>query len=357
MNLRTTSLACLLVGTSMAIWACRPKPPSVQEHLSRVRVDPHALQRAAAEDSGDERVVAEFAGGSLTVSDVRRWTDDWTEYDRIRYQTPDRKKELVQQIVALELLAQEALKNGYDRRPDVVSMLKREVARRYLADRVAGSVSLKDISDDEVQRLYDTHRADYVVPETRRVRHVVLGREALAKQVRAELDAAFAAAGQGAGLGEWERLAEQYNEDRETRAVGGDLGWIDAQAHVRGSVRDLSVCPALATAAFAVEGGWGLAGPVACDQRFEIGLVVEVRPARQQPLDEVTSRIRNRLLQERRESAKRALIGGLRQRAGVTFDEAALGAVEPPRADVPRIQVPAPTDVQTPPPGAGRTVP
>ena len=346
----STTWTSLALASALALVACRPEPPSVEQHLARVRVDPNAASKGAdGEIAGDDRLVAEFAGGRLTVADVRRWTDDWTEYDRIRYQSPDRKKELVQQIVALELLAREALKDGYDRRPDVVTLLKREVARRYLDDRVAGQVTLKDIPDAEVATFYEGHRADYVSPETRRVRHVRVGRESLARQVRAELDASFAAVGQGAALSEWERLGETYNEDRDTRALGGDLGWIDAEGRIRGSVRDARVCATLATAAFGVEGGWGLAGPVECDGHWEIGLVVEVRPARQQPLDEVTSRIRNRLLQQRREAAKRALIDQLRGEAGVTVDEAALEALKPVRYGVPRLPVRV-IDPNTPPP-------
>lgn len=334
------------VGPILAgLWlvtACAPTPPSVEEHLAKTRVDPAALAAGDAA-TGDERVVAEFEGGRLTVADVRRWTEGWTEFDRIRYQSADRKRELVQELVALELLAREALTAGYDQRPDVLALLKREVARRYLDDKVAARVTLRDVSDADVQAYYDTHRVEYLVPETRRLRHLVVAREGLARQARSELDTALPADDPVAGLAAWERIGEQYNEDRETRALGGDLGWVDAAGHVRGTVRDARVCEALAAAVFAVEGGWGVAGPVLCEPKWELGLVTEVRPARQQPLEEVTSRIRNRLLQERREVAKRALIDQLRSRAGVKLDEAALKALEPAAepGTTPRVRLPS----------------
>lgn|GEM_PF-3005202 len=335
-----------LTGPFLAVlWfatACAPKPPSIEEHLAKTRVDP-AVRTSSDAGTGDDRVVAEFAGGRLTVADVRRWTDGWTEFDRIRYQSPDRKRELVQELVALELLAREALTAGYDKRPDVLALLKREVARRYLDDKVASQVTLKDVSEPDVQAYFDAHRAEYLVPETRRLRHLVVAREALARQVRTELDAAIPAGDPVAGLAAWERVGEQYNEDRETRALGGDLGWVDATGSVRGTVRDAHVCAALAEAVFAVEGGWGVAGPVRCDDKWELGLVTEVRAARQQPLDEVASRLRNRLLQERREAARRELIDQLRSQAGVTIDEAAVQALEPAAAPgtKPRVKLPS----------------
>lgn len=333
------ALLCVLV-----FQACAPEPPSIVEHVAHARVDPVSGSAEGSADGGaaDARVVAEFSGGKLTIADVRRWTDSWSEYDRMRYQSPDRKRELVQEIVALELLAGEAIRAGYDQRPEVLAMLKREVARRYLDDRAAGSVSLKDIPDAEVQAFYEGHRADYVTPETRRVRHLVVGREALARQVRAELDAELVAAAHDAGVRVFEAFVTKYSEDRDTRGAYGDLGWVDASGRVRGTVRDSSVCADLAAAAFAVPDGWGPVGPVACGASWVVGLVVEVRPQRQQPFDEVSSRVRNQLLQERREASKRALIDQLREQAGVRIDEAALKALEAPgRAEPSRLRLPS----------------
>lgn len=328
----------------LALDACAPEPPSVEEHLATTRVDPliTAAEGAAEDAATDARVVAEFAGGKLTIADVRSWTDAWSQYDRMRYQSPDRKRELVQEIVALELLAGEALRAGYDRRPEVLAMLKREVARRYLDDRVASSVSLKDISDADVQAFYEGHRADYVTPETRRVRQILVGRETLARQVRAELDAELASADREAGQRAFDGLVAKYSEDRDTRGANGDLGWLDAAGRVRGTVRDSTACAALAEAAFTGPDAWGPVGPVACDEKWVVALVIEVRPQRQQPFNEVASRLRNQLLQDRREASKRLLIDQLRQQAGVRLNEEALKALEVPgRAERSRLRLPS----------------
>ena len=69
------------------------------------------------------------------------------------------------------------------------------------------------VSDEEVVSHYDRNRADYVVPENRDVRHILVRTRTRAERIRAQLrrGASFAA------------LARAHSLDRATRGAGGTL--------------------------------------------------------------------------------------------------------------------------------------
>jgi hypothetical protein len=338
-----------IVLLSLTLLACsKPGKVSVDEHLktSRARVGavaspgagPAATTTSASESEYEATVVARFTGGQLTAADVRQWIAHLNEVDRIRYQSADTKRELVSEIVSMELLAREAIEQGYAEREEFRALLKMEVARRFLEDRVRQSVSLKDITDADVDAYYGAHRAEFIRGETRLVSRIVVGSAPLAAQVRADIDAAIAAQATPGSEGEpiaaaklvFGKALRRYTEEVHGRRDRGVVGWIDARGIVRGIVERKQVCAAVARAAFALPAEGGLAGPIPCAEEHTVILVDGRRPPVQLSRDEVASRIKNRLLQERKEAAKRDIIKSLVAKAEIRIHDERLLEVAPP---------------------------
>jgi hypothetical protein len=334
----------LLIGCS------KPEKVSVEEHLkttgvpgglatqASLGITPGTPQAGAAADGASHTVVARYEGGTLTDADVREWIAHLNEVDRIRYQSTDKKRELVKEIVAMELLAREALEQGYGEREDLRLLLKIEVARRFLEDRVQQSVTLKDISEEDVTAYYAAHRAAFIRGETRQVSRIVVASEALARQVRAELDASLVGASPDARVALFKKARRRYTEETGGKEDKGVVGWIDATGIVRGIVERKRVCRDVARAAFDLPGeGTGegagegsVAGPIACDGQQVILFVDGRRPPVQMDRAQVASRIKNTLLQERKEAAKAALIKDLVSASKIQIHDEGLKAFAKP---------------------------
>jgi parvulin-like peptidyl-prolyl isomerase len=330
---------------ALGLVACvKPSKVSVEEHVRSSQVAVTSVAKPTPDkgprpDQGHDKIVATWDSGTVSLADMGRWGRALSEFDRMRYQSDDRKKELLTEIISLELLAGEAISAGYDERPDVRLLMKLEVARRFLEDKVKDQVSLKDITEEAVWAYFDTHRAEFLLPETRRAWHVLVSGEAVARRVRSELLQAAAQAPDSLEAS-FIRAVKQYSEDQATRIADGELGYIDARGEVHGIVRRQTVCPELARAVFSLPELPAATGFVTCDDGLHMAFVSESRPAVQQRLEEVSPRIKNRLLQDQREEARRALIDELVAKAGVSVNEEHLStfARPPKRSKLPKLK-------------------
>jgi peptidyl-prolyl cis-trans isomerase C len=158
---------------------------------------------------------------------------------RQQYEQAGGKVAFLDNYVAKRLLIQEAMKTGFDKKPETLAAL--DVAResalfdRYVRDVVAATV----VTEADVRKHYDENQKDFAVAEMVKVRHIVAGvgqgkepEQALQKiqRVLTEIRAGIPAA--RAQTPEMERIllsrfseaARKYSEDGSAPS-GGDLGW------------------------------------------------------------------------------------------------------------------------------------
>src|SRR5438045_8021345 len=69
-------------------------------------------------------VVAKVGDESITADELKRRLDETSPFLRARYNTLERKKEFLENLIRNELLAQEAQKQGYDKSPAVREQMK-----------------------------------------------------------------------------------------------------------------------------------------------------------------------------------------------------------------------------------------
>src|SRR5207248_2973803 len=142
------------------------------------------------------------------------------------------------------LLVQEALKQGFEKRPEVQADMEnaKEAALfdRYVRDVVGSQI----VTEAVLKKYYDDHADEFMAPERIKVRHIIVMANGvgpkpkskeqaldLIKQVSAELrekvagvHAADEATTQRVRLSYFETLARKYSEDGSAQS-GGDLGW------------------------------------------------------------------------------------------------------------------------------------
>src|SRR5260221_9217109 len=128
-------------------------------------------QTPIAQLTGEQKaqVLAKVGDRTITLGDYVAALEHMDQFDRMRYSSPERRKELLDEMIEVELLAREAESKGYDKDP-MAAMEMRAILRESLLKKARkGSPAPADITDDEVRAYFDSHKDDYKDPERRRI--------------------------------------------------------------------------------------------------------------------------------------------------------------------------------------------
>jgi peptidyl-prolyl cis-trans isomerase C len=129
------------------------------------------------------KIVAKVGDRTLTLGDFARALDRMDPFDRLRYQTKERRRELLNEMIDVELLAQEAKRRGLDQRPEVQDAL-RQLYRDALLQKVRDTLPPPaGIPAEEVKAYYDANAERYNEPERRRVSAIIMTNKAEAEKV------------------------------------------------------------------------------------------------------------------------------------------------------------------------------
>ncbi len=129
------------------------------------------------------RVVAKVGDKAITVGDFAATLERMNAFDRLRFQTKKRRRQLMQELIDIELLAQEARRRGLDKEPAVQEAIRQVLREAVLAKARQGLPAPAEISAAQVQEYYDSHKEKFREPERRRVAAIVLGDADKAKEV------------------------------------------------------------------------------------------------------------------------------------------------------------------------------
>lgn len=283
------------------------------------------------------RVLAKVGDKEITLGEFAATLERMDSFERLRYQSPDRRKQLLDELIDLELLAGEAQRRGLDKQPETQERV-RQMLRDELLQQVRSSVpSPGDIPDADARRYYDAHRDDFREPERRRVAHIQLKSEAEAKAV---LEKA-----QGASPADWGKLVAEKSVDARTKPnaglppeLSGDLGIVGPPGHPRGD--NPSVPEPLRAAAFEIDKlGGVLPRVVNVNGTFHVLRLTGKTDARDRTFEDAKRAIRVALVQERIRQREAELEAELKKKYPVTIDETQLAKVPLPAAST---KAPAP---------------
>ncbi len=287
------------------------------------------------------QVLAKVGDKTITLGDYTAALEHMDQFDRLRYQSPERRKELLEEMITVELLAMEATAKGYDKEPLAQQELRAILRDAMLAEARKGAPTPADIPESEVRAWFDAHRAEYKDPERRRVSVIALASEA-------EAQSALAAAKKATGAAQWGEIVRSKSLDPQARAnvpidLAGDLGIVSPPGDPRG---DNPRVPAEVRAAvFEIADLGGIHDKVVpSGGRFYVVRLTQKIAPHERTYEEAERSIRVKLAQDKLRAKEDELIAELKKDVKVEIDEAALGTV--------KVNLGAP-----PAPGAGSAVP
>jgi peptidyl-prolyl cis-trans isomerase C len=194
-----------------------------------------------------------------------------------RPDTPEMRDMIKQELINREIVAQEAVKKGLDKRPEVTTQIELQrqavLINAYLQD----YLKAHPVSDDDVKKEYERVKESAGVREYK-VRHILMETEDEAKQVIAQLK-------KGASF---EKVAGEKSKDQGSKSRGGDLDWATPARYV----------PAFGEAITKLKKGQLTDAPVQTQFGWHIIRVDDERASKFPAFDEVKPQIEQQLRQQ-----------------------------------------------------------
>jgi len=222
-----------------------------------------------------------------------------------QHESPEMRKEIIEQLSTQFLLSQEAIKKGLDKTPEVsdrIDLSQQSIlANAFIQDYLKNS----PVSDDMLKAEYEKIKGQMTGSEYK-ARHILVEKEADAKDIIAKLKKNPKA---------FESLAKEKSKDDGSKANGGELGWFDPS----GMVPEFGAAVAkLAKDKFTEE-------PVKSQFGYHVILLEDSRPKMIPPLD----RIKSELQQQVQQQNLKKLFDDLKAKAKIEIVQAAVPAISP----------------------------
>lgn len=311
-------LFSLLAATSSGCKSCDSKPDDSGQDGG------HGQPKSLTPEQANQ-VLARVGDKTITLGDYVAALEHMDQFDRLRYQSVERRKELLDEMINVELLAQEATAKGYDKDPLAQQELRAILRDAMLAEARKGVPAPADIPAQEVRAWFDAHRAEYKDPERRRVSVIVSKDEPSAK---ATLDAAKKAVG-GAAWGELvkSKSLDPHARDNVPVDLAGDLGIVSPPGDPRGD--NVRVPEPVRVAVFAIgEVGGVHDQAIAHGGKYYVVRLTQKLPPHERTYEEAERTIRVKLAQDKLRAKEDELLVELRKSMKVEVDEAAVSSVK-----------------------------
>ena len=256
--------------------------------IASLFLSPGAVQAADTKQAASDKPLVSINGTVLTSKDL----DAFINAMSASRGQPMPREEALNTLIDRELLYQEALAKGIDKKPEVVQELNDQ--RRSLLANVAITEMLgtQPATDQELHKIYKERVLDKKLTEYK-ARHILVKTEGEAKDIIAQLD-------KGA---DFSALAKTKSLDTGSGSKGGDLGWFSASQMV----------PEFSKATAELQKGKYTKAPVKSQFGWHVIMLDDTRPVKPPTFDELKTRLEG-VVQGERVSA---YVSGLRQKAKI----------------------------------------
>lgn len=226
-----------------------------------------ALAQGPALAAGEDPVLATVNGTALTAADVER-------YRERRPENEGTQEELLQELINIELLVQDALQAKLDQSDDF--KLEMDMTRRAMLAQFAvrHQIDSNPVSETQMRELYDAQIGQAAGKTEYHARHILLENEADAQKVIADLDAG----------GDFATLAKERSTG-PSGPQGGDLGFFGPEQMV----------PEFSQAVVALAPGSYSKSPVQTQFGWHVILLEETRTAEGPTYESLKPQIENML--------------------------------------------------------------
>ncbi|MBN1919280.1 MAG: peptidyl-prolyl cis-trans isomerase [Verrucomicrobia bacterium] len=262
-----------------------------------------------------DTVVAEIDGRRITKLELDRLIEaradlmlsqasPWAAPDQLaqqkqqilkQFSTSEAKLRFLQQYVAEQVFAQEAIERGYHTEPSVLETLD-QIRTGFLAERVRTAEAEKAApTPSSLRDHYEAHKVDFVDPERAAVSMIVLDDAEAAAQVVEQLK----------GGADFAELAKARSTDEATRDNGGEIASFVTR---RDGVPGIGRQPDLVGHIFALTEGATSAEPLELDGKCYVFMMKTHIPERTRSFDEVEEAVRQRVFEQRQSELLDALV-------------------------------------------------
>ena len=192
--------------------------------------------------------------------------------------SPDTRKAILDQLTMQMVIAEEAVKKGLDKTPDVtekLEVIKQSIlANAYVQDYIKNNPVTEEAMKAEYERIKAT-----ITGTEYKARHILVEKESEAKEIIAKLkkdSSAFA------------KLAMEKSKDTGSKVRGGELGWFDLSRMV----------PEFGAAVSKLEKGAITQEPVKTQFGYHVIQLEDSKPVEAPPFDEVKGALSQQLAQQ-----------------------------------------------------------
>ncbi len=185
-----------------------------------------ALTLAVPFAASADEVVAKVNGVSIRESQVE--TAARNLITQGQQDTPELRTRIKDELIARELILQQAGKDGIDKREEVREQI--DLARSNILINSFLQIWAKDhpVAEADLRAEYDKLKGELSTIDEFQARHILVKDEKAAKSVLSRLK-----------KGEkFEKLSSTLSEDTGTKAKGGELGWVRTDANLVPSFMD-----------------------------------------------------------------------------------------------------------------------
>jgi peptidyl-prolyl cis-trans isomerase C len=244
-------------------------------------------------------VIAKIGSTEIKDSDLDAILSQIPEPYRARYATPEAKREIIEKMAEVKMMAMEAKKKGIDKKP--ATKLKLE----YIGDQILArdleesTVENIKISDADISKYYNDNKDKFAQGPRVKVRHILVSTEPEAKAILAQLK-------KGA---DFSKLAKEKSKCPSSQR-GGDLGWV-----TQGRMD-----PAFEKAAFALKKGQ-MSGIVKSSFGYHIIICDDIETKKEKNLAEIKPQIERQLQREKKEEAVNKMKEQVKKDFPITINE------------------------------------
>ncbi|MGH8660964.1 MAG: peptidylprolyl isomerase [Burkholderiales bacterium] len=194
-----------------------------------------------------------------------------------RPDTPEIRDAIRQELINREIVAQEAVKKGLHKKPEVVTQIDLQRQAVLINAYLQEYLKSHPVSDDAVKKEYERAKESAGAREYK-VRHILVETEDEAKQITAQIR-------KGASF---EKLAADKSKDQGSKVRGGDLDWATPARYV----------PAFGQAITKLKKGQMTDAPVQTQFGWHVIRVDDERPSKFPSFEEVKPQIEQQVRQQ-----------------------------------------------------------
>jgi peptidyl-prolyl cis-trans isomerase C len=264
------------------------------------------------------QVVAKVDGNVITLGEVQERINKQSPFIRARYNTIEKKKEFLDNLIRFEVMASEAQRRGYDKDPEVIRVMKQQMISKFLQKDFESKLKVEDVPDADVEKYYKDHPEEFNRKDEVRVSQILVKDKAKADKAAAEVKALPKVAA-GADQKGFRDLVTKYSEDEDSKARGGDLTFFDKDS--------VTYPKPMVEAAFKLGEVGDVAGPIKSDKGYHIIKLTQKKPGFARPLTEVKRQIQQRLFRDMRTKALDEFIAEMRKKTKIEINEEMLAKV------------------------------